>query len=268
MTDRPILKIINETNGEFGTALRGLQSWEHYTLLLNALEALDRDALYDSRVHGVGHIERTILHGGMCCMDAGADASLTALVLDACSYHDVGRRNDSVDPEHGYRSSLRLEALTDRHGDALNILKASVTAHSRDDGEMHAILDSYPIENRRAGLAVSELLKDADGLDRIRINDLDPRFLRREESRRRVAFSKWVFQRYQECCGLEPVPMYPTSVMAMIRSAGFEPTFEELWDMTAFRALAAKAYNVLCARGETPELAVGFLRFFRLGQYK
>ncbi|MBQ8975454.1 MAG: hypothetical protein IJ072_07030 [Oscillospiraceae bacterium] len=265
MDNSPILEILNNDDwGEYRPVLDELKSRRYFDLLMDAYEKLDIGALYDSAIHGVGHIERTILHGGFICMREGLDAGQTALVLDACSYHDVGRENDNVDYDHGYRSSLQLEALTGRGGDELNIIKAAVTAHSRNDGDMEAILASYDIENRPLSMTVSELLKDADGLDRVRINDLNPRFLRRESSRGQAGFAVWLFKRYQQLMGLSPTPMYPRSVMSMLRQAGEELSGEELWNMDAFRAAVSRSYCSLSAEGTPPKLRGSLMKYFKL----
>jgi hypothetical protein len=40
---------------------------------------------------------------------------------------------------------------------------------------------------------LTSLLKDADGLDRVRLGDLDPRYLRNPEARNMVAFAEALF---------------------------------------------------------------------------
>ena len=41
---------------------------------------------------------------------------------------------------------------------------------------------------------LTALLKDADGLDRVRLGDLDPRYLRFKEARAMVAFAEELFE--------------------------------------------------------------------------
>ena len=68
------------------------QSWQFYPLFVHAVEHLNLDVLYESKIHGLGHIERTLCHGGMSAMDEHLSEADTSLLLDACAYHDIGRR--------------------------------------------------------------------------------------------------------------------------------------------------------------------------------
>ena len=164
--------------------------------LLEALRSLRRDALYMSHVHGVGHIERTMLHGAMCAAADRLSPADAKLLLQMCSYHDTGRVSDWLDNAHGYRSSLKLAALTGLDGEDLRIAMAGVEAHSLSDKAMEATLTKHaPMDMDRAR-RLAELLKDADGLDRVRINDLNPRFLRRQDSRERADFAQYLFDQY------------------------------------------------------------------------
>lgn len=72
--------------------------------------------------------------------------------------------------------------VTGRTGEDLLILQAAVEAHSRKEKELSAILQKYHPQDMDRALTIAQLLKDADGLDRVRIWDLDVRFLRRTSS--------------------------------------------------------------------------------------
>lgn len=174
-----------------------VQAWQHWPLFLHALEDLDRAALYTSLVHGEGHIERTLLHGAFCAMADGLNPEDTALLLDACSYHDVGRINDWYDEEHGHRSAQRLEELTGRSGQELVMLQAAVDAHSRKDAVLEETLKRYHPTDYPRTLKLAQLLKDADGLDRVRIHDLKTSFLRRAASVERADFAFYLYSRYE-----------------------------------------------------------------------
>ena len=87
----PLLTLIeqNEWDG-FQPMMDDLARWEGWPLFLEKLKNLRRDALYQSDVHGLGHIERTMLHGAFCAMTEPLDLTDTALLLECCAYHDVG----------------------------------------------------------------------------------------------------------------------------------------------------------------------------------
>ena len=118
-------------------------------------------------------------------------------VFRAASYHDVGRTFDGYDIYHGARSALRLAALTGQTGEALVELQAAVTAHSRPDREMASIVASFQPRDLPHAMALTRLLKDADNLDRVRLGDLDPKFLRHDSAKDLVGFAQHLFQRDQ-----------------------------------------------------------------------
>lgn len=130
----------------------------------------------------------------------------TRLLLLACCYHDVGRRDDSLDDLHGWRSAQRISELTGLTGEEEKLVQAAVDAHSRNDSALEKTVKGYHLKDYRRGMVLAELLKDADGLDRVRIWDLDPRYLRREASRQRAAFAKELYLRYQQVTGGIAVP--------------------------------------------------------------
>lgn len=192
------------------------QPWEEHQSLVDAflgsvwaedlhtaLKGLRRDALFQSRIHGPGHIERTLCHGAFCAQAEGLDREDTRLLLFACAYHDVGRQDDKADDLHGHRSAARIPELTGLRGEALKMVQAAVDAHARDDAQLLPTLRAYAPEDLERTRRLAELLKDADGLDRVRIWDLDPRYLRREASRQRCAFAKELFRRWQAETGGE-----------------------------------------------------------------
>ncbi|MCD7918751.1 MAG: HD domain-containing protein [Clostridiales bacterium] len=172
----------------------------------DALARLNRDALYESNLHGVGHIVRTVCHGAMGAMEEGCTQGDTLLLLDACAYHDVGRINDREDTEHGRRSALRLGELTGCTGEELAEISAAVDVHARDDALLPQMLERYRVQNIARGTLLAKLLKDADGLDRVRIWDLNPGYLRFPHSKARVNFARVLYSHWQASTGGVLVP--------------------------------------------------------------
>lgn len=165
-------------------------------LLTEAMEKLKWEALYLSHVHGFGHIERTMIHGAMCAWAEQLPEADTRLLLLMCSYHDTGRNSDFLDGAHGARSAKKLASLTGLSGEDLKEAMAGIEAHSVNDRLMDEILEKYAPENRTRARLLAELLKDADGLDRVRIHDLNVKFLRRPGSGARAGFAQALFDRY------------------------------------------------------------------------
>ena len=131
-------------------------------------------------------------------MQRGLVRNDVALLLDACCYHDTGRVDDSVDHAHGARSAQKLAELTNRQGQELRTLQAIVEAHSRWDGELEKIIQLYQVEDVERARRLALLLKDADGLDRVRLHDLDVKYLRWAGSVERKGFAEWLFQNSKE----------------------------------------------------------------------
>jgi len=190
--------LLNQNNWDaYVPLMNGLAQWRYWSLFRSALENLKREALYQSPIHGEGHIERTMLFGALAARDENLNESDALLLMDACAYHDVGRVDDSLDDDHGRRSTLRLAELTGQSGEELLVLMAAVEAHSRDDRDMDAVLESYNLSDFLRTRRLAEMLKDSDGLDRVRIcGALDSAYLRRPGSRQYISFSEYLFSLY------------------------------------------------------------------------
>lgn len=221
---RPMLELLQAGNWQaFEPEFRRLQGWEFYPLLLETLAQLDHSVLFVSKMHGLGHIERTILQGGFCAMEEGLDRPDTELLLLACSYHDVGRQNDWVDDLHGHRSAQRIGAITGRTGEDLKLLQGAVDAHSRREPALRPTVEGYAPADPDRAILLAQLLKDADGLDRVRIGDLDPSYLRKESSRKRAGLALEVFRRYQQTIGMAPEPFFTPEQVRFFRSHKNDP---------------------------------------------
>lgn len=219
MADSPMLNLLQAgVWGSYAPHFQRLSRWEHYPMLLQTLEQLDHSVLFVSKMHGLGHIERTILQGGFCAMEEGLDRSDTALLLLACSYHDVGRQDDWVDDLHGWRSAQRIGAITGRTGEDLKLLQGAVDAHSRKEAVLRETVAGYHPADLNRAVRLAQLLKDADGLDRVRLGDLDPSYLRRETSRSRAGLSFEVYRRYQQSIGCSPKPFFTQEELEYFRA--------------------------------------------------
>ncbi len=182
--------------GPYSSMMEGLRAWEHYPLLHHALTTLNTDVLYQSSLHGQGHIERVLLLSSLLNRMENLSVADLELMFPAASYHDVGRVSDGYDTEHGTRSALRLPVLTGKTGEDLVLIQGAVAAHSRPDRRMEETVSSYHADDFAYAISLARLLKDADGLDRVRIQDLNPEFLRHENARALVPFAQYLFDLY------------------------------------------------------------------------
>ncbi|MCD8189093.1 MAG: HD domain-containing protein [Clostridiales bacterium] len=194
--------------GEHQPLVNRLLRWPGYDLFRQTAQELNYAVLYDSALHGPGHIYRTLCHGAFCALEEHLSPQDTRLLLLACAYHDIGRENDSLDELHGWRAAQQLPGITGLTGEDLTLVQAAVDAHSRSDEALDSTVEGYQLADPQRGLTLAALLKDADGLDRVRIWDLDPAYLRRETSRQRAAFAKELYLRYQRKTGGVLVPAF------------------------------------------------------------
>ncbi len=209
LTNSPLALLLEDNEwGAFQPLLDRLFAWPLFPLFRDRFLTMKREALFTSLFHGSGHIERVLLLGALLCLLEEEGEADTALLMDMCAYHDVGRVSDWLDEAHGARSSYKLEELTGRAGEELKMIKAGVEAHSRRDDEMDKVLRAYDPADPARCRRLAVLLKDADGLDRVRIGDLDPAFMRTPAAKSLVPFSQDLFKRYsaaQERLGQQPI---------------------------------------------------------------
>ena len=143
--------------------------------------------LHASTLHGPAHVGRVLIHALRLVEATGLVEEMPSLWA-AVYLHDIARTHDGSEPRHGANAWARLSTLPQvrdlftrggvRDSDLPGI-QAAVTRHSRGEpgeGEDHRRL--------------IELLKDADGLDRVRLGDLDPTYLRIPAARGMVGFAR------------------------------------------------------------------------------
>jgi hypothetical protein len=137
-------------------------------------------------IHGVGHAARVFVWSNMIAARLLANGDF--LNIDAIRWaavlHDVGRLSDGIDKGHGARSADWVA----RHRDVLpDDLSDSVIDRILYCCRWHDTSDQM-IPAMEPELMC---IKDADGLDRVRINDLNPALLRSEPARLLVV-DAWV----------------------------------------------------------------------------
>jgi uncharacterized protein len=140
-----------------------------------------------SNLHGQDHVARVMVHAFRLVVATGL-ADHAARLWGAVYLHDLERRHDGRCHEHGRWAWARFARDPDlqAHLAAGGVTRAdwpairtAVTAHSRPQeipgDDPHRVLTA--------------LLKDADALDRVRIDDLDPGYLRFPAARKMERFA-------------------------------------------------------------------------------
>lgn len=147
-------------------------------------------------IHGLLHTKRVLLLAlVISSLEDLDERDSNILTISAC-LHDIGRRNEDKDDDHGLLSVYKIEDYDiledvsiefDFDEEEKNIIKAIIKYHPIDDknGEK-AIIEDDTVEQKPRAIRLYKLLKDADSLDRVRLNDLDIRYLRNNSSKRLV----------------------------------------------------------------------------------
>lgn len=105
----------------------------------NAFESLDRNELlesdkkiiddieqYDSRLHGASHTRRVNFYAQLLMNDHGIEGRDREIILVAVQNHDIGRRNDREDKEHGalsFEKAMKLEKFKEFSEQEQQIIK-------------------------------------------------------------------------------------------------------------------------------------------------
>jgi len=139
-------------------------------------------------IHGVSHTRRVLIHAQAIAEARDLDPDWFESVVLAVAWHDIGRTHDGREPEHGPNSVAKVKRLGLAEG-----IRPQILARTFFAMEWHSVSDHHALDKAAVlepghrpepgtMLRVLWLLKDADGLDRVRIYDLDPGQLRYEES--------------------------------------------------------------------------------------
>jgi hypothetical protein len=145
----------------------------------------------DSRIHGQAHVARVLVHA-LQLIAATGFVEETVRLWAAVYLHDIAREHDGWCPHHGADAWARLATLPDvralfaRAGVAdrdYPAIQGAVTLHSHGEPKLAA-----------PDARLTKLLKDADALDRVRLGDFDPDFLRHPEARDMVRFAERLYR--------------------------------------------------------------------------
>lgn len=171
---------------------------DYFEILKDSYKRLNTHILFDSHIHGQDHIERVIFFAHLLAFHYKLDQRDTDVLRNAASLHDTKRVNDGWDTEHGHRAAL--ESISYSYADKADdgVIQAVIAAHSTDDKIMddtirEFIKDGDDFERTKR---LAKLFKDADGLDRVRINHLDPAYLRNDFSKDLVDFAYDLYDRF------------------------------------------------------------------------
>lgn len=180
---------------DFGVYLK-----QYKEFILSEIRKIKTRYIFKSYVHGLNHNIKVLLFALYIAYKNDLDDIDLKILIDACIYHDIGRINDIYDEKHGLRSAEVISKIVDskiyKDKESLNMLKAIVEYHSIPDKFNKRIFNKYKLQNYERFILLANILKDADGLDRLRtsinnktFSDLNPKYLRLDESKKLVKVS-------------------------------------------------------------------------------
>lgn len=131
-------------------------------------------------IHGIFHTRRVLFLTLILSWMEGLTETDRGLLCQAAIYHDIGRTNDNFDPEHGRESYKKIlqHKLIKTKDQEQEILRFIIENHCISDRQARQVLKDYQVTDPEHLFKLYLVFKDADGLDRIRINDLDVKQLR------------------------------------------------------------------------------------------
>ncbi len=148
--------------------------------------------------HGIMHTRRVLLLNLIISCLQGYPERYINILCTAALYHDIGRINDNFDPQHGiesYRKAQQMGLINLDQPDQ-EILQYIIENHCISDKLAREHLDKYDLKDRAASEFLFDTFKDADGLDRVRINDLDIRQLRTDYGRQLLLVARQMYNNF------------------------------------------------------------------------
>ncbi len=132
-------------------------------------------------IHALSHTKRVLLLGILLAYLENLSEQECDLICLAAIYHDIGRLTDGYDTTHGlasYRKLVSRGLLQQIPTAQLETIRFIIELHAVADQAALKQLNKYQLPDVDRALKLYNLFKDADGLDRVRINDLNPDYLR------------------------------------------------------------------------------------------
>ncbi|WCK57651.1 hypothetical protein PP175_26820 (plasmid) [Aneurinibacillus sp. Ricciae_BoGa-3] len=150
-------------------------------------------------IHGKRHIKRVLFHALLMSYLDSLSTSDTRILAYASLWHDIGRTHDYEDEGHGMKSVLKMEklnlkgkGLTDED---LEIVKFIMIYHAiRDEVGLRKIHQMKKIKDKDRAIDLFLRFKDCDSNDRVRLGDLDIRYLRTETGKKQLLVAYQLLQ--------------------------------------------------------------------------
>ena len=170
---------------------------------------IDKKPIVPKGIHGIDHNNRVATLAMIIAKNEGIlendlDDKTKDILLSAAYYHDIGRRKGPITDNYGPHSKNSARKVKKMDLYYLNgekytetdkrMLQAIIEAHEGKDKSMQKICKKYkvPEESINQTIMLMQVIKDADALDRVRLDvnlptmiqtDLNPNYLRLNTSK-------------------------------------------------------------------------------------
>lgn len=140
-----------------------------FTQYLDKLKELDYH--HPNSIHGPEHSARVLLLSLIIADTLNLSSSDKRILAEAAIYHDTRRTHDGVCPIHGKSASIYYHNNTSKPDPLVEFL---CEYHCRPDEEGYTEIKQNRklSKHREKTILLYQIFKDADGLDRIRLNDI------------------------------------------------------------------------------------------------
>lgn len=189
-------------------AVAMLKSSSIFSLFQEELSGIRMEAILKSKIHGVYHNEKVAFLVVLIALNEGCSMKEISLLLKAAIYHDCGRVNDHDEARHGVLGVYRFRKMFQNSisSEDMRIISFMIEAHAIADSSIKELLEKYQVTESEQPqfLKLASILKDADGLDRIRISmdlpysKLNPNYLRTETALKLIRVSHELNECYQK----------------------------------------------------------------------
>lgn len=190
---------INEnTQVDFVDIIKDFYDMGYLKVLNESMIDMNNSGAYKAELsnqeHGVDHAERVLTFASYIGLKSNLSAREMSILIESSKWHDCGRVVVKNDTEHAIKSAEKISDLIGERYSIrdIDMIKAAIELHEIDerkcnyDEVFNNICNKYSIDasNKNSLRIISDILKDADALDRARFTfgNLDPTRLRKKIS--------------------------------------------------------------------------------------
>ena len=190
---------VNEnTQVDFADMIKDFYDMGYLKVLNESMVDMNNSNAYNPELsnqeHGVDHAERVLTFASYIGLKSDLSAREMSILIESSKWHDCGRVLVANDTEHAIKSAAKIkDFIGERYSIRdIDMIKAAIELHEIDEGKcnydevFNSVCNKYSIDasDKNSLRVISDILKDADALDRLRFTfgNLDPTLLRKEIS--------------------------------------------------------------------------------------